>query len=163
MVTSMQFERLLSASGPTQGHLVRLSDQREPKKIAWFQCVGSRDMNRCDNPYCSSVCCMYAIKEAVIAREHAGSGLECTIFNMDMRTHGKDFERYYENAKTQGIRFVKSRIHTVDKDADSDMLSVRYVLDSGDIAEETFDMIVLSIGLKPLQRWLRWQRCWKSN
>ena len=148
VVTSMQFERLLSASGPTQGHLVRLSDQREPKKIAWFQCVGSRDMNRCDNPYCSSVCCMYAIKEAVIAREHAGSGLECTIFNMDMRTHGKDFERYYENAKNQGIRFVKSRIHTVDKDADSDMLSVRYVLDSGDIAEETFDMIVLSIGLE---------------
>ena len=75
VVTSMEFERILSASGPTQGHLMRLSkDGRDPKKIAWFQCVGSRDLNRCDNSYCSSVCCMYAIKEAVIAKEHVGQG-----------------------------------------------------------------------------------------
>ena len=114
VVTAMQFERLLSASGPTQGHLVRPSDHKEPKKIAWLQCVGSRDTNRCDNPYCSSVCCMYAIKEAVIAREHAGPELECTIFNMDIRTHGKGFERYYDQAKEQGVRFLKSRIHSVD-------------------------------------------------
>jgi heterodisulfide reductase subunit A2 len=72
VVTSMEFERILSASGPTMGHLVRMSDHKEPKKIAWLQCVGSRDMNRCDHPYCSSVCCMYAIKEAVIAKEHSG-------------------------------------------------------------------------------------------
>ncbi|MFO7884305.1 MAG: FAD-dependent oxidoreductase [Desulfobacteraceae bacterium] len=148
VVTSMQFERLLSASGPTQGHVKRLSDNREPQKIAWIQCVGSRDMNRCDNPYCSSVCCMYAIKEAVIAREHAGPDLECAIFNMDMRTHGKDFDRYYEGAKAQGIRFVKSRIHTITEDKTANMLKVRYVLDSGEIAEETFDMIVLSVGLE---------------
>lgn len=72
VVTSMQFERILSASGPTGGHLVRPSDHKEPKKIAWLQCVGSRDINRCEHGYCSSVCCMYAIKEAVIAKEHAG-------------------------------------------------------------------------------------------
>jgi heterodisulfide reductase subunit A len=71
-MTSIEFERLLSATGPTMGHLVKMSDKKEPKKIAWFQCIGSRDMNRCDNSYCSSVCCMYAIKEAVIAKEHAG-------------------------------------------------------------------------------------------
>jgi heterodisulfide reductase subunit A len=82
-----------SASGPYQGHLVRPSDGAEPKKIAWLQCVGSRDINRCDHGYCSSVCCMYAIKEAVIAKEHAARALDTAIFYMDMRTYGKDFER----------------------------------------------------------------------
>jgi heterodisulfide reductase subunit A len=81
---------------------VRPSDHKEPKKIAWFQCVGSRDMNRCDNSYCSSVCCMYAIKEAVIAKEHAGDDLDCAIFFMDMRTHGKDFERFYNTPRKKG-------------------------------------------------------------
>jgi len=96
VISSMEFERILSASGPTGGHLVRMSDHKEPKKIAWFQCVGSRDLNKCDNPYCSSVCCMYAIKEAVIAKEHAGNELDGVIFFMDMRTHGKEFDRFYE-------------------------------------------------------------------
>ena len=114
VITSMEFERLLSASGPTGGHLVRMSDHKEPKKIAWFQCVGSRDMNRCDNSYCSSVCCMYAIKEAVIAKEHAGADLDCAVFYMDMRTHGKDFERYYNTAKDKhGVRFICSRVHSI--------------------------------------------------
>ncbi|SMC49618.1 NADPH-dependent glutamate synthase beta chain [Desulfocicer vacuolatum DSM 3385] len=148
VVTAMQFERLLSASGPTQGHLVRPSDHQEPKKIAWLQCVGSRDQNRCDNPYCSSVCCMYAIKEAVIAREHAGPELECTIFNMDIRTHGKGFERYYDQAKNQGVRFLKSRIHSVDTLQDSDALSLRYVNDDGMLETEQFDIVVLSVGLE---------------
>jgi heterodisulfide reductase subunit A2 len=116
----MEFERLLSASGPTAGHVTRQSkDHGEPKKIAWFQCVGSRDMNRCDNAYCSSVCCMYAIKEAVIAKEHAGDDLECTIFYMDMRTHGKDFERFYNSAKEKGVRFVRSRVHTINPTDDT--------------------------------------------
>jgi len=88
IITSMEFERILSASGPTMGHLVRPSDNKEPKKIAWLQCVGSRDNHQCDHGYCSSVCCMYAIKEAVIAKEHAGNDLDCAIFFMDMRTHG---------------------------------------------------------------------------
>jgi heterodisulfide reductase subunit A2 len=73
VITSMEFERILSASGPTMGHLTRMSDHKEPKKIAWLQCVGSREMHHCDHPYCSSVCCMYAIKEAVIAKEHSGA------------------------------------------------------------------------------------------
>jgi len=149
VITSMEMERLLSASGPTGGHLVRLSDHKEPKKIAWFQCVGSRDLNRCDNSYCSSVCCMYAIKEAVIAKEHSGADLDCAIFYMDMRTHGKEFERFYNNAKDKhGVRFVRSRVHTIDPQRDSDDLSVRYVDEAGTSIEEKFDMIVLSIGLE---------------
>jgi len=149
VITSMEMERILSASGPTGGHLIRPSDHAEPKKVAWFQCVGSRDMNRCDNSYCSSVCCMYAIKEAVIAKEHAGDGLDCAVFYMDMRTHGKDFERFYDNAREkQGVRFLRSRIHTIDPVGDSGDLSVRYVTDDGKLESETFDMIVLSVGMQ---------------
>ncbi|UCF58155.1 MAG: FAD-dependent oxidoreductase, partial [Deltaproteobacteria bacterium] len=89
VVTSMEFERILSASGPFEGHLVRPSDHKEPEKVAWLQCVGSRDINRCDYSYCSAVCCMYAIKEAVIAKEHSEKPLDTAIFYMDMRTYGK--------------------------------------------------------------------------
>ena len=149
VITSMEMERILSASGPTGGHLVRPSDHHEPKKIAWFQCVGSRDLNRCDNSHCSSVCCMYAIKEAVIAKEHAGDDLDCAIFFMDMRTHGKEFERFYDNAREkQGVRFLRSRVHSIDPQRGSDDLSVRYVDESGELKVETFEMIVLSVGLQ---------------
>ncbi len=149
VITSMEFERLLSASGPTMGHVIRPSDKEEPKRIAWFQCVGSRDLNRCDNAYCSSVCCMYAIKEAVIAKEHAGEGLDCAIFYMDMRTPGKEFERFYENAKTKsGVRFVRSRVHTINPVPGSDDLELRYVDENGELKIEVFDMVVLSIGLQ---------------
>ncbi len=113
VVTSLEFERILSASGPFGGHLVRPSDHQEPKKIAWLQCVGSRDVKY--HTYCSSVCCMYAIKEAVIAKEHAPYDLDTAIFFMDMRTFGKDFELYYNRAKDEhGVRFIRSRIHSID-------------------------------------------------
>ena len=113
VVTCLEFERILSASGPFGGHLVRPSDHKEPKKIAWLQCVGSRDVKY--HSYCSSVCCMYAIKEAVIAKEHCKQyDLDAAIFFMDMRTYGKDFEQYYNRAKEQGVRFIRSRIHTID-------------------------------------------------
>lgn len=149
VITAMEMERVLSASGPTGGHLVRLSDHKEPKKIAWFQCVGSRDMNKCDHSYCSSVCCMYAIKEAVIAKEHAGSDLDCAVFYMDMRTHGKEFERFYNNAKDKhGVRFIRSRVHTIDAVPESDDLSIRYITETGETITETFDQIVLSVGLE---------------
>jgi heterodisulfide reductase subunit A len=149
VITSMEMERFLSASGPTGGHLVRPSDHQEPKKVAWFQCVGSRDQNRCDNSYCSSVCCMYAIKEATIAKEHAGDGLDCAIFFMDMRTPGKEFERFYDNAKQKhGVRFVRSRVHTIDPLPNGNELSLRYVTEDGKTIVEEFDMIVLSIGLE---------------
>jgi heterodisulfide reductase subunit A-like polyferredoxin len=149
VLTSLEFERILSASGPTMGHLVRPSDHTEPKKIAWLQCVGSRDTNRCGNGYCSSVCCMYAIKDAMIAKDHSEEALDCTIFNMDIRTFGKDYEMYYNRAKdSAGVRFVKARIHTIDPLRDSDDLKVRYVDEFGELQEEIFSMVVLSVGFQ---------------
>lgn len=147
VITSMEMERLLSASGPTGGHLHRMSDKGEVKKLAWFQCVGSRDLNRCDNSYCSSVCCMYAIKEAIIAKEH-DEELECAIFFMDMRTHGKDFERYYEKARDLGVRFVRSRVHSVIPIPASEQVEVLYAKESGQMVREPYDTIVLSVGLE---------------
>ena len=149
VLTSLEFERILSASGPTMGHLVRPSDEKEPKKIAWLQCVGSRDTNRCGNGYCSSVCCMYAIKDAMIAKDHADGNLDCTIFNMDIRTFGKDYEKYYLRARDKaGVRFLKARIHTIDEVGESKDLRIRYVDENGEIQEEFFDIVVLSVGLQ---------------
>jgi heterodisulfide reductase subunit A-like polyferredoxin len=149
VMTSLEFERILSASGPTMGHLERPSDKTDPKKIAWLQCVGSRDTNKCGNGYCSSVCCMYAIKDAMIAKEHSHGNLDCTIFNMDIRTFGKDYEKYYLRAKDrEGIRFVKARVHTITEVPGTGDLSIRFVDEVGAIMEETFSMVVLSVGLQ---------------
>jgi len=149
VVSSLEFERILSAGGPTAGHVERPSDGKEPSKIAWLQCVGSRDLNKCDNEYCSSVCCMYAIKESVIAKEHVGSDFEPTIFYMDIRTHGKDFEKYYERAKDEGVRFIRSRVHTITEADETGTLNVAYVTEAGEKKEEQFDMVVLSVGMEP--------------
>lgn len=149
VVTAMEFERLLSASGPTQGHLVRPSDGKAPHKIAWLQCVGSRDIHACDHGYCSSVCCMYAIKEAVIAKEHAGKELECAIFYMDMRTHGKDFEPYYTQARDRhGVRFIRSRVPSIDWAKGQKTLTIPYMDASNRVVRESFDMVVLSVGME---------------
>ena len=150
VVTSMEFERILSASGPFAGHLVRPSDHKEPLKIAWLQCVGSRDLNHCDNSFCSSVCCMYAIKQAVIAKEHCKDyTLDASIFFMDMRTHGKDFEKYYWRAQDEhGVRFLRSRVHTIDAVPGSDDVAIRYLSETGELKTEVFDMVVLSVGLE---------------
>jgi heterodisulfide reductase subunit A-like polyferredoxin len=146
VVTSLEFERILSASGPFGGHLVRPSDHTEPKKIAWLQCVGSRDVKH--HSYCSSVCCMYAIKEAVIAKEHASYPLDTAIFFMDMRTFGKDFELYYNRARDEhGVRFIRSRIHSIES-LSGDNLAIRYADESGEEKTEVFDLIVLSVGME---------------
>jgi len=149
VLTSMEFERILSASGPTTGRLLRPSDRSEPKKIAWLQCVGSRELNKCDHGYCSSVCCMYAIKEAVIAKEHAGSDLDCAIFFMDMRTHGKEFEQYYDEARERhGVRFIRSRVPSVESVDGGDDLSIQYINEHGKTMQESFNMVVLSVGME---------------
>ena len=148
VVTAEGFERILSAGGPYFGHVMRPLDREEPKSIAWLQCVGSRDKNRCGNGYCSSVCCMYATKEAMIAKEHIHGDLETVIFNMDMRTFGKDYEKYFLRARDkEGIRFEKARVHTIDEIPETGDLAVRYADDSGAIKEEIFSMVVLSVGL----------------
>ena len=149
VLTSLEFERILSASGPTMGHLVRPSDKKEPERIAWLQCIGSRDTNRCGNGYCSSVCCMYAIKEAMIAKEHSKNDLDAVIFNMDIRTFGKDYEKYYLRAKdNDGVRFEKTRIHTIDEINETGNLHLKYANEAGEMQEEEFDMVVLSVGMQ---------------
>ena len=149
VLTSLEFERMLSSGGPTMGHLVRPSDHQEPKKVAWLQCVGSRDNNKCGNTYCSSVCCMYAIKDAMIAKEHAGGDLDAAIFYMDIRSFGKDYEEYYDRARNrEGIRFVKSRIHSVIENPENRNLVLRFADENGVIRDEEFDMLVLSVGLE---------------
>ena len=148
VITSMQLERYLAASGPTEGHLVRPSDGKPVNKVAFLQCIGSRDENLCGNGYCSSVCCMYAIKEAVIAKDHV-PGLSASIFYMDMRTHGKDFDQYMERAKTEsGVRFVRCRVNGVETDGSDGDLRLSYVNDDGRQIEEPYDLVVLSVGLQ---------------
>jgi len=148
IITSLEFERILSSSGPYSGHLVRPSDKKEPKKIAWLQCIGSRDVHIGANGYCSSVCCTYAIKEAMLAKEHSKDSLDTAIFYMDIRTTGKDFERYYNRARDQhDVRFVKSKITHILPTDSGDQL-IRYIDESGRRVEETFDIVVLSIGLR---------------
>ena len=148
VVTAIQFERILSASGPFFGHVQRISDGKEPKKIAFIQCVGSRDTS-CGNSWCSSVCCMYATKEAIIAKEHA-KGLEPTIFFMDIRAHGKDFDRFVNRAKGEyGVRYIRSMPSTIKELQQTKNLLITYMLEDGSVAEEEFDMVVLSVGLTP--------------
>jgi len=148
IVTSLEFERILSASGPFGGHLLRPSDKNEPQKIAWLQCVGSRDNHIGANGYCSGVCCTYAIKEAILAKEHSKNGLDAAIFYIDVRTFGKDFERYYNRAKEDlGVRFVKSRISHVEPMGADGRHLIRYVDEQGNSVGEEFDIVVLSVGI----------------
>jgi heterodisulfide reductase subunit A-like polyferredoxin len=143
VVTSIQFERILSASGPYSGVITRPGDDKHPKKIAFIQCVGSRDRK---NAYCSSVCCMYATKEAVIAKEHSRD-VESTIFYIDIRSYGKEFEKYIDRAqKEQGVRFVRSRVSQVEELKDGS-LKIAYEDEEGKLKSEEFDLVVLSVGL----------------
>ncbi len=148
VVTSLEFERILSASGPFAGTVQRMSDGKHPKKIAFIQCVGSRDTS-CGNDYCSSVCCMYATKEAIIAKEH-DNNIEPTIFYMDIRAYGKNFETYYERAKTEsGVRYVKCAVSRVREDFKTKNLLISYIDEAGKVVEEEFEMVILSVGLEP--------------
>jgi len=150
VVSSIEFERILSASGPYSGKTLRPSDGTIPWRIAFVQCVGSRDA-LVGNNYCSSVCCMYAIKESVIAMEHT-PGIKCTIFFMDMRAFGKEFDAYYNRAEEEyGVRFVRSRVSSVHEIPESQDLIVRYV-DGETPKDEEFDLVVLSVGMKPPKR-----------
>ena len=143
VMTSLEFERLLCASGPFEGEVKCLSDRRHPKRIAFIQCVGSRDLG-CNNGYCSSVCCMYAIKEAMVAKEHDPE-VEITIYYMDMRTQGKGFDAAQKKAESMGIKFVRARVADVmpwDKN-----LKLTYSTMDGKHSFEPYDIVVLSVGL----------------
>ncbi len=154
VVTNLEMERILSASGPFEGEVKRPSDGAHPKKIAWIQCVASRDRRK-GMPHCSSVCCMASIKEAVIAREHDAS-IEPTIFYMDIRAYGKDFDKYYEKAKNQaGVRFIRSMVSRVIEDPITKDLDITYLDENGRLITETFNMVVLAVGIKPTESTLR--------
>lgn len=144
VMTGMEFERITSASGPFMGEIVRPSDGRHPERIAFLQCIGSRDLPS-GNGYCSSVCCMYAIKEALVAKDHAPN-IDIAIFYMDMRTQGKEFDYARIRAQEKGIRFIRSRIGCVQ--ARDKVLEVFYVNEQGKHIREDFDMIVLPEGLE---------------
>ena len=148
VVTGLEYERILSASGPTGGILVRPSDNNPPRKIAWIQCAGSRSYKGPGVPYCSSACCMYALKEAMVTKERFQDNIETVIFFMDMRTFGKDYELYYQRAKNDfNVRFKRSRPHSIEPVEGGHDLSITYVdEESGRTETEIFDMAVLSTG-----------------
>jgi len=149
VVTALEFERLLSGSGSYDGVIHRPSDGKPARRIAWLQCVGSRNRTA-GRDYCSSICCMFALKEAVLAQEKGGEGMDTAIFYMDMRTFGKDFYRYREVAEEEhGVRLVRCRVHNVTSQADGS-LGIRYWdARAGSFAEEAFDLVVLSTGQTP--------------
>jgi heterodisulfide reductase subunit A-like polyferredoxin len=148
VITSLEFERILSASGPFAGHMNRPSDHKEPHKIAWLQCVGSRDLHHGGHAYCSAVCCMYSIKQAVIAQEHSKEPLEASVFFMDLRCPGKGYRKYAQQAEERGVRFIRSRVHSVDEVPGTHDLTLRYLTEDGVVQSETFDLVVLSVGLE---------------
>ena len=146
VITSIELERIFSATGPHRSHLLRPSDGAIPERIAFIQCVGSRDA-KCGNDYCSSICCMYAVKEAIIAKEHVHF-VRPTIFYMDIRAYGKGFDAYYERAKADyDVRFIKSMVSKVREKQGSGNLLVAYLNEEGKASEEEFDLVVLSLGM----------------
>jgi len=148
VVTSIEFERMLSASGPYQGELKRPSDGKPPERIAWIQCIGSRDES-VNRGYCSSVCCTYAIKEAIIAKEHVPLELEESIFFMDIRTQGKDFDKFYERGKEEGIEFIRAKVYRIEEADGTGSLFLKYISEDDKPSTREFDLVVLSVGLQP--------------
>jgi heterodisulfide reductase subunit A len=151
VVTSMDYERLLCATGPYEGEILRASDRKHPHKIAWIQCIGSRQSNPQGdgNSYCSSVCCTYTQKQVILTKDHDAEA-ECTIFHNDIRSYGKDFERFFQRTeKLSGIRFFRSYVSVVKEDPQTKNVTVRYSTPDDGVQEEEFEMVVLSVGLNP--------------
>lgn len=146
VLTALEFERILSASGPFAGEVMRPSDRSHPKRIAFLQCVGSRDHER---DFCSSVCCMYATKEAIIAKEHSKEELHCDIFFMDIRAYGKGFEAYYETAKKHGVGYIRCRVPSIEEIPATGNLRIHYLAEDDRKAFLEYDLVVLSVGMQP--------------
>jgi len=146
IVTGKEFERICCASGPYVGKILRPSDLKRPDKIAIIQCIGSRD-KASGNPYCSSVCCKYAVKDAIVALEHEPD-LDITIFFMDMRMYGKGFDAFHERAKAGGVKFVRSRVSDVKENPETRNLTLKYAAEDGSLREDTYNLVVLANGLE---------------
>jgi heterodisulfide reductase subunit A len=150
VVTSLDYERILCATGPYEGEILRPTDKKHPNKIAWIHCVGSRQVNPPGaNSYCSGVCCTYTQKQVILTKDH-DEGTECTIFHNDIRSYGKDFERFYQRAEDlPGVRFIRSYVSIGKEDPITKNITIRYATNEDGVKEEEFDMVVLSIGLTP--------------
>jgi len=149
VVTSLDFERLLCATGPYEGEILRGSDKKHPHRIAWIQCVGSRRVTPGDNSYCSAVCCTYTQKQVILTKDHDAEA-ECTVFHNDIRSYGKDFESFFQRAeRLPGTRFIRSYASVVREVPESKNVVVRYATAEDGVIEEEFDMVVLSVGLNP--------------
>ncbi len=149
VVTSLDYERLMCATGPYEGEILRASDKKHPHKVAWIQCVGSRRVTPGENSYCSGVCCTYTQKQVILTKEHNAEA-ECTVFHNDIRSFGKDFERFYQRTeKLPGVRFIRSYTSIVKENPENKNVTVRYATPEDGVKEEEFDMVVLSVGLNP--------------
>lgn len=150
VVTSMDYERLMCATGPYEGQILRASDRKHPQKIAWIQCVGSRQVNPVGgNSYCSAVCCTYTQKQVILTKDHNPEA-ECTVFHNDIRAYGKDFERFYQRAEAlPGVRFIRSYVSIGGEVPGSKNVTIRYATPDEGVKEEEFDLVVLSVGLNP--------------
>ncbi len=157
VVTAAALERIMSGSGPYQGELLRPSDRRPIRKIAWVQCVGSRNLTK-GADYCSNICCMFALKEALLAKEKMGSEGDAAVFYMDLRTFGRDYQRYRDRVETSGVRLIRCRIHSIQPHADTEDLTVSYVNEQGRLQDEVFDLVVLSTGKRGHQAYPDWSR-----
>jgi heterodisulfide reductase subunit A-like polyferredoxin/coenzyme F420-reducing hydrogenase delta subunit len=147
VITALQFERILSPSGPYAGHVLRPSDRKPPKRIAFLQCVGCRDHER---DYCSATCCMYATKEAIIAKEHGGDDVTCSIFAMDIRAFSKGCESYVDSARAQGVEYIRCRVPRIEERTGTSNLLVHFVDDDGTKVAREYDLVVLSTAMKPV-------------
>jgi len=149
VVTSLDFERFLSSTGPHSGSVLRPSDEKRPEKIAWVQCVGSRRVTEGDNSYCSAICCTYTQKQVLLTKVQAPDAA-CTIFHNDIRSYGKDFERYYQRAEDlPGVRFIRSYVSITKENPGSKNVTIRYSTPNEGVKEEEFELVVLSVGLNP--------------
>jgi heterodisulfide reductase subunit A len=149
VVTSLDFERLLCATGPHEGHILRPSDKKHPHKVAWIHCVGSRQVIPGGNTYCSAVCCSYTQKQVILAKDHVPD-LQATIFHNDIRSYGKDFERFYQRAeKLPGVQFVRSYVSVGREIPGSKNVTIRYSTTDDGVKEDEFELVVLSVGLNP--------------
>ena len=149
VVTSLDYERLLCATGPYEGEILRATDKKHPHKIAWIHCVGSRRVTEGDNSYCSAVCCTYTQKQVILTKDHDADA-ECTIFHNDIRSYSKGFERFYQRAEAlPGIRFIRSYVSVGKEIPESQNVTLRYATTDEGVKEEEFDMVVLSVGLTP--------------
>jgi heterodisulfide reductase subunit A len=149
VVTSLDYERLLCATGPYEGEILRASDKKHPHNIAWIQCIGSRQVIPGGNSYCSAVCCTYTQKQVILTKDHDADA-KCTIFHNDIRSFGKDFERFYQRTeKLSDVRFIRSYVSIGREIPESKNVTIRYSTPDEGVKEEEFDMVVLSIGLNP--------------